>query len=138
MRSNIQRSLKTSFNLFKPIQFRSFSAPGKNWRELEEFSVEDFLENKTGFNMDTDILRMYVQKAAKHSLIKFEKKEQEEQFLSDFRHALIFVKKLDEVNVEGVTPLENVLDFYGGNYEKMRVVMDEFNTTIETENEDDV
>ena len=88
--------------------------------------------------MDPNILRQYLAKAMKQSLINFEKKEHEEQFLSDFRHALIFAKKLDEVNVEGVAPLENVLDFYGGNYEKMREVVDEFNSSIESDNEDDV
>ena len=31
-----------------------------------------------------------------------------------------------------------MLDFYGGNYEKMREVFDEFTSEIESDNEDDV
>ena len=40
--------------------------------------------------------------------------------MADFKSALSFVHKLHEVELEDVEPLENVLDFYGGNQEKMR------------------
>ena len=77
--------------------------------------------------MDPKILKAYLDKAAKQSLISFRHKADEEQFLSDFSSALVFAKKLDEIDVSQAQPLENVLDFYGGNYEKMREICDEFN-----------
>ena len=66
--------------------------------------------------MDTLVLRKYLDKACRQSLINFESEKDLEQFLSDFRSALVFAKKLDEIDVSGSEPLENVLDFYGGNY----------------------
>ena len=53
-------------------------------------------------------------KLAQQSNIKFESAEEEEQFRNDFKAALVFSKKLDEIDVSGVNSLENVLDFYGG------------------------
>ena len=88
--------------------------------------------------MDKTILKKYLEKAAKQSLISFRHKEDEEQFLSDFQSALVFAKKLDEIDVSSAQPLENVLDFYGGNYEKMREVFDEFNSEIQSDNDDQV
>ena len=39
----------------------------------------------------------------------------------------MFIKKLDEVRVpEGTEPLGNVLEYYGGNEEKMRSRPEEF------------
>lgn len=50
--------------------------------------------------------------------------EEEEELArsrADFHAALLFIKKLEEVEVpEGTEPLGNVLEFYGGNQEKMR------------------
>ena len=40
--------------------------------------------------------------------------------MRDFNSALQFVHKLHEVEIDDVEPLENVLDFYGGNQDKMR------------------
>jgi Asp-tRNA(Asn)/Glu-tRNA(Gln) amidotransferase C subunit len=34
---------------------------------------------------------------------------------TDFQAALAFIGKLDEVDVEGVEPLGNVFEYYGGN-----------------------
>ena len=47
----------------------------------------------------------------------------------------MFAKKLDEIDVSKAEPLENVLDFYGGNYEKMREVFDEFNLDFESDDD---
>ena len=88
--------------------------------------------------MDPKILKAYLDKAAKQSLISFRHKADEEQFLSDFSSALVFAKKLDEIDVSQAQPLENVLDFYGGNYEKMREIFDELNSEIQSDNEDNV
>ena len=42
--------------------------------------------------------------------------------------SLVFTKKLDEVDVTGVDSLDNVLDIYGGNSQKM-MLMDDFFTS---------
>ena len=55
----------------------STDANKKNWRDLPEFSVEDFLENKTGWEMDPVILRKYLDKSLKQSLINFRNKDEE-------------------------------------------------------------
>lgn len=78
--------------------------------------------------MNEDDLQKSIRKAAKQSLINFRTKEEEAQFRSDFKSALVFTKKLDEVDVTGVDSLENVLDFYGGNSQKM-MIMDDFFTS---------
>jgi hypothetical protein len=49
------------------------------------------------------------------------------QYKNDFQAALMFIKKLDEVRVpEGTEPLGNVLEYYGGNEEKMRSKPEDF------------
>ena len=53
-------------------------------------------------------------------LVEFKDQQELDQFVTDFKDALNFTKKINEVDTEGVEPLENVLDFYGGNEEKMR------------------
>ena len=56
------------------------------------------------------------------SLIQIEN-EDKQQLSNDFRSALLFTKKLDDIEIsEDCEPLENVLDFYGGNQDKMRTV----------------
>ena len=65
------------------------------------------------------------------SLINFKNEDERLTFLSDFKSALVFAKKLDEVNVKDIEPLENVLDFYGGNDEKMFEMDDEFEFDME-------
>ena len=54
------------------------------------------------------------------SKLEFDNEKQQIAFTDDFQAALMFAKKLDEIDVTGVEPLSNVLDFYGGNEEKMR------------------
>ena len=58
--------------------------------------------------------------AADLSLIRFKDEAEMLQYKKDFQSALLFVRKLEEVDVSGVEPLSNVLEFYGGNEEKMR------------------
>ena len=86
--------------------------------------------------MDQNVLRKYLDKACKQSLINFTNDAELNQFLSDFRSARVFAKKLDEIDVSGSEPLENVLDFYGGNDEKMREEFDHF-TDFDSDCEDD-
>jgi len=66
--------------------------------------------------------------AADLSLISRFKDEQELlQYKNDFQAALLFIKKLDEVEVPpGTEPLGNVLEYYGGNEEKMRSRPEDF------------
>ena len=60
--------------------------------------------------------------AAELSLIsRFKDQEEMLQYKNDFQAALLFIKKLEEVHIpKGTEPLCNVLEFYGGNEEKMR------------------
>jgi len=60
--------------------------------------------------------------ASELSLIsRFKSEEELLQYKSDFQAALMFIKKLEEVEVPKDTePLCNVLEYYGGNEEKMR------------------
>ena len=70
----------------------------------------------------------YMRMAADLSLISRFKDETELlQYKNDFQAALLFIKKLDEVEVpEGTEPLGNVLEYYGGNQEKMRSKAEDF------------
>ena len=65
-----------------------------------------------------------MQMAADLSLIsRFKSEEELLQYKRDFQAALMFIKKLEEVEIPADTePLANVLEFYGGNEEKMRRV----------------
>lgn len=60
--------------------------------------------------------------AADLSLIsRFKDQEEMLQYKRDFQSALLFIKKLEEVEIpKGTEPLCNVLEYYGGNEEKMR------------------
>ena len=73
----------------------------------------------------------YMRMAADLSLISRFKDEAELlQYKNDFQAALLFIKKLDEVEVpEGTQPLGNVLEYYGGNEEKMRSRESDFEDT---------
>jgi hypothetical protein len=64
----------------------------------------------------------YMRMAADLSLIsRFKNEDELLQYKNDFQAALMFIKKLDEVQVPaGTEPLGNVLEYYGGNEEKMR------------------
>lgn len=102
--------------------FRSFSS----WRNHKTFSIEKFLEDKSDFKISDEMLEIYVNKAAKMSLLKFESEDEKQQVSNDFRSALIFTNKLSDVDIKpDCEPLENVLDFYGGNQDKMRMISDE-------------
>ena len=70
----------------------------------------------------------YMQMAADLSLIsRFKDKEEMLQYKNDFQAALMFIKKLEEVEIpEGTEPLANVLEYYGGNEEKMRSKPEDF------------
>ncbi len=63
---------------------------------------------------------MYMTAAAKNAAVKFSSTQEMLNFKMDFQAALAFIGKLDEVDVKGVEPLGNVLEFYGGNETKMR------------------
>ena len=75
-------------------------------------------------------------------MLNFETEQQQQNLIKDFRAALLFVSKLDDLKNEKISnllpencanlnykdaielfdktePLENVLDYYGGNSEKM-------------------
>ena len=59
-------------------------------------------------------------------MINLGDQEEKQQISDDFRSALLFAKKLDEIEFSSEDePLENVLDFYGGNHDKMRYNIDE-------------
>lgn len=64
--------------------------------------------------------------AAELSLIsRFKDQEEMQQYKNDFSAALLFIKKLEEVDIpKGTEPLCNVLEYYGGNEEKMRRASD--------------
>jgi hypothetical protein len=95
---------------------RLFARSFSSWHNHKTFSIESFLEDKSNFKISDDMLEIYVNKAAKLSLIKFESASEREQLSNDFRSALIFTKKLSDVEIDAeCEPLENVLDFYGGN-----------------------
>ena len=64
----------------------------------------------------------YMRFAARLSSLKFGSDSEMLKFKSDFTAALAFIKKLDDVNTDGVEPLGNVLEFYGGNSEHMQSV----------------
>mmetsp|Transcript_356 Transcript_356/g.478 ORF Transcript_356/g.478 Transcript_356/m.478 type:complete len:81 (+) Transcript_356:303-545(+) len=58
--------------------------------------------------------------SAKMAMVDFKDQSEMMSFKSDFQAALAFIQKLDEVDVKGVEPLGNVLEYYGGNDSKMR------------------
>ena len=62
-------------------------------------------------------------------MVTFKDQEEMMSFKGDFQAALAFIQKLDEVDVKGVEPLGNVLEFYGGNDSKMRTETDYVRTS---------
>ena len=58
--------------------------------------------------------------AAKLASVRFNSEEEMMSFKSDFMAALSFIRKLDDVDTEGIEHLGNVWEYYKGNQEKMR------------------
>ena len=57
----------------------------------------------------------YMNFAANLAMVKFKDEKEMLDFKAAFVACLAFLGKLDEVDVKGVAPLGNVLEFYGGN-----------------------
>ena len=56
------------------------------------------------FLNDDDLIN-YIKKAQKLSMINFETEEQQNNLMNDFRAALLFVKKMDDLQNEKVSNL---------------------------------
>ena len=88
--------------------------------DRERISLDKFYSDVAQFNLSDGKALEYMSFSAKLSSLKFGSDAEMLQFKSDFQAALAFIKKLDDVDTEGVEPLGNVLEFYGGNEEKMQ------------------
>ena len=87
----------------------------KNWKQLQTFSVEKFLSaGDYKRESDAKAILKFVNRSIKINQVSFKDQQDKQTFLGDFEAALIFARKLSEVPIEGVEPLENVLDYYGG------------------------
>lgn len=89
----------------------------------ERLSLDAFFSsNKSEYTLSDEKAMTYMQMAADLSLIsRFKDKDEMLQYKNDFQAALMFIKKLEEIEVPpGTEPLANVLEYYGGNDEKMR------------------
>ena len=58
------------------------------------------------------------------AMVSFKDDDEMLSFKADFTAALAFIGKLDDVDTKGVEPLGNVLEYYGGNEEKLRTMED--------------
>lgn len=116
----------TSKHSYRIHSYRVFSTTPARL-SLDKF----YSEQKTDYTLSDERALEYMRMAADLSLISKFKDEQEMlQYKSDFQSALMFIKKLEEVHIpEGTEPLCNVLEFYGGNEEKMRSTEADFDNT---------
>ena len=62
--------------------------------------------------------------AADLAVVSFKDEKEMLDFKGAFVACLAFLSKLDEVDVKGVAPLGNVLEFYGGNQTRLRTEED--------------
>jgi Asp-tRNA(Asn)/Glu-tRNA(Gln) amidotransferase C subunit len=62
--------------------------------------------------------------SAQMAMVSFKDDDEMLSFKADFTAALAFIGKLDDVDTKGVEPLGNVLEYYGGNEEKLRTMED--------------
>ena len=70
--------------------------------------------------LDDEKALEYMSFAARISNITFKDDAELLSFRNDFNQALKFISILDTVDIKGVEPLGNVLEYYGGNSTKMR------------------
>ena len=87
---------------------------------MPRISLEEFYSTVENFKLTDEEALNYMNFAAKMAMVTFKDQEEMLSFKGDFQAALAFIQKLDEVDVKGVEPLGNVLEFYGGNNSKMR------------------
>jgi hypothetical protein len=86
-------------------------------------SLDEFFSSSIpGYTLPDQRALEYMKMAAELSLIsRFRDEAEMLQYKNDFQAALLFIKKLEEVSIpQDTEPLCNVLEFYGGNEEKMR------------------
>ena len=97
---------------------RSFAFSTGNRLSLDKF----FSKSDSDYTLSDEKAMAYMQMAADLSLIsRFKDPAEMLQYKNDFQAALMFIKKLEEIKVpEGTEPLANVLEYYGGNDQKMR------------------
>ena len=73
---NIKRyiRLSTTNRIHSTAMFfnsRKFSNQEKGWRNLPKFSIEEFLQDKTNYELSNELADIYIAKATSHSLIAF-------------------------------------------------------------------
>lgn len=92
----------------------------------KRISLDAFYEELTAFSLTDEQALEYMQFSSKLAMVSFKDDAEMLSFKADFTAALAFIGKLDDVDTKGVEPLGNVLEYYGGNDEKLRT-MEDFN-----------
>ena len=86
----------------------------------EVVSLEKFYASVAHKSLTDDQALEYMHFAAKLAQLEFKDEEEMLTAKDEFVSALAFIDKLEEVDVKGVEPLGNVLEFYGGNDDLVR------------------
>ena len=86
----------------------------------ELVSLEKFYASVAQKNLTDDQALEYMHFAAKLAQLEFKDEAEMLTAKDEFVSALAFIDKLEEVDVKGVEPLGNVLEFYGGNEDLVR------------------
>lgn len=91
----------------------------------KRISLDAFYQELTAFSLTDEQALEYMNFSSKLAMVSFKDEAEMLSFKADFTAALAFIGKLDDVDTKGVEPLGNILEYYGGNEEKLRT-MDDF------------
>ena len=70
-----------------------------NTESSEKLSLDTFFSSTQQYSLSDEKALQYMKMAADLSLIKFKDEEEMLRYKNDFQSALLFIKKLEEVNV---------------------------------------
>ena len=89
-------------------------------RRYKQISLDEFYSDIAEMQMSDEEALELMTYAAKLAAVRFTDEAEMMSFKSDFMAALSFIRKLDDVDTEGIEHLGNVWEYYKGNQEKMR------------------
>ena len=116
----MQRAHMQPLSIMRPFNSAT-KVPVKQSEESDDISaiprlsLEEFYSTCYGMELTDEQALEYMNFAANLAMVKFRDEKEMLDFKGAFVACLAFLGKLDEVDVKGVAPLGNVLEFYGGN-----------------------
>ena len=83
--------------------------------KVPRLKLDEFYSSCEVMELTDEQALEYMNFAADLAMVSFKDEKEMLDFKGGFVACLAFLGKLDEVDVKGVQPLGNVLEFYGGN-----------------------